>query len=88
MKRKFKMETPLGNGTVQYGEFMEDDGRKKSFHCWWNGCGIGGVSSSFKKSKEYLVDFIRDMTVKSIRESKADLVKLQAYLNTISGDNQ
>ena len=60
MKPVFSIKTPIGTGTIQYGEFMRNDERKNKYHCWWNGCGIGGTSNSMALAKKYLIKFIND----------------------------
>ena len=59
MKNVFELSTPTGTYTVQYGEFMQGDGREKKYHCWWNGGGIGGEFDKIEDAKGKLLKRIK-----------------------------
>lgn len=75
MERVFEIETPIGTGTVQHGIFIDKEDKNK-FHCWWNGCGIGGKTNTLFESKKYLLQFIKERLkdrVEELGEQSADL---------------
>lgn len=57
METVFRIDTPIGTGTVQHGVFIDKKDKDK-FHCWWNGCGIGGKSNTLVESKKYLFQYV------------------------------
>ena len=54
MKKVFELSTPTGTYTVQYGEFMQGDGRDEKYHCWLNGGGLDGDFNKIEDAKEQL----------------------------------
>lgn len=83
MKYIFDIVTPIGRGKVGVGEFMSNDGRKKKYSCWWNGCGIGGESKTLKESREYLINFIRDLLNARLKEYEDNATDLRIFLRGI-----
>jgi len=84
MKEVLRIKTPDGEGAVQYGTFMPNDGRKRKYHCWWNGCGIGGQSHSLGESKKHLTKFIVKRLTQKINELEEKAADLRIYLRTLS----
>jgi len=83
MKQELKIVTPTGTGTVQYGEFMLNDGRKKKFHCWWNGSGIGGDSDTIEEARKHLIEFIKIRLASEFNQLEEQSANIRLFLREI-----
>jgi len=83
MEKVFEIETPCGKGTIQYGHFMPDDDRGDKFHCWWNGCGIGGKSKSINDAKKYLLGWIDDRLHEILDEYEEKSTDIRVFLRDL-----
>lgn len=83
MKEIIRMFTPIGEGTVNYGEFMPGDGRKKEYHCWWGGCGIGGRSKTLVGAKKHLDEYVKDSLTREKNKLEEKLADILIYLRAM-----
>ena len=88
MKKVFELKTPVITGAIQYGEFMPNDGRKKKFHCWWGGAGIGGKSDTLEDAKKYLFEYASNYLRCELNKLEEKSVDIRIFLRTIDNPPQ
>ena len=81
MKEIYAIVTPIGKGTVQYGEIMPGDGRKKKYHCWWNGWMFGGEGDTIEGASKYLREFMKHRLTLELHHLKAEVTELRMLLD-------
>lgn len=87
MKYVLEIVTPEGTGKVAYGEFQPGDGRKKQYHCWWGGCGIGGRADILTVAEDYLKNFIIEMLRRRLDEYVEKETDIRIFLRSFTEDS-
>jgi len=82
-KFEFELKTPVGTGYIQFGHWMPGDDRAGKYHCWWNGCGIGGDSKKLSEAKKYLVKFIRHELTRQLNKYEEQATDIRLFLREI-----
>lgn len=89
MREITKINTAIGEFTVQYGPFMSGDEKNGKYHCWFNGCGIGGESKSFSVSEKYLHEWAIVRLTQSLKEHEKKVMEIKkslAYIKALGGE--
>jgi len=83
MKEVFELDTPVGSYTISYGHFMPDDKLGTKYHCWRNGCGIGGVSTTLEKAKKHLITVLKSDAERALNEHNEEIYEINKLLRSL-----
>jgi len=81
MEKVFEIKTPVGTGSVNYGEFCGK--YKKEFHCWWGGFGIGGKRDNLEDAKRYLIEHTKEHLLREMNKLDNLSADIRIFLREI-----